>query len=46
LDDAALWFTEALIYGHTDKKEIEGAVEGMMDKLVEGVLGKDEFNKC
>lgn len=40
--DATTWFTEALIYGHPDKKEIHTAVESMTDKMIASILEADK----
>lgn len=40
--DATAWFTEALIYGHPDKKEIHVAVESMTDKMIASILETDK----
>ena len=42
LEEATMWFTDALIYGHPDKKEIHNAIESMSEKLIGSVLGETE----
>jgi anaphase-promoting complex subunit 3 len=39
--EATAWFTEALIYGHPDKKEIISAIESLTDRMVDSVLGEE-----
>jgi hypothetical protein len=38
--EATRWFTDALIYGHPDKKEILASLEAMTDRMVDSFLGE------
>jgi tetratricopeptide (TPR) repeat protein len=42
LAEATLWYTDALIYGHPEKKDILWAVERMSEALTRVVLEDDE----
>ena len=43
--EATTWFTEALIYGHPDKKEIHTAIESMTDKMVSSLFEDEKKNE-
>jgi anaphase-promoting complex subunit 3 len=42
LEEATSWYTDALIYGHPEKKEILWSVERMSEALTRAVLEEDE----